>query len=167
MAKDKKDKGEKNEKTNVMRLLDAAQVKYNAYFYDSSDGKIDGVSVAGKTGFPVEQVFKTLVTAGASQGLYVFIVPVAEELDLKKAAKAAGEKNIALIASKDLLKNTGYIHGGCSPLGMKKLYPTFIHESAILLETMVCSAGKIGAQIELAPDDLLSLTKAQYADIIK
>ena len=162
-----KAKGDKNEKTNVMRLLDAAGTAYRAYFYDSSDGKIDGVSVAGKTGFPVEQVFKTLVTVGAGGGLYVFVIPVAEELDLKKAAKAAGEKNIAMIPSRDLLKNTGYIHGGCSPVGMKKPYPTFIHESAILLDTMVCSAGKIGAQIELAPDDLLTLTKAQYADVTK
>ncbi|MBR5430431.1 MAG: Cys-tRNA(Pro) deacylase [Firmicutes bacterium] len=162
-----KAKGDKNEKTNVMRLLDAAGTAYRAYFYDSSDGKIDGVSVAGKTGFPVEQVFKTLITVGAGGGLYVFVIPVAEELDLKKAAKAAGEKNIAMIPSRDLLKNTGYIHGGCSPVGMKKPYPTFIHESAILLDTMVCSAGKIGAQIELAPDDLLTLTKAQYADVTK
>ena len=162
-----KDKGEKNDKTNVMRLLDAAGVAYRAHFYDSADGKIDGVSVAGKTGLPVEQVFKTLVTVGAGGGLYVFVIPVAEELDLKKAARAAGEKNIAMIPSKELLKNTGYIHGGCSPLGMKKPYPTFIDESAILQETMACSAGKIGAQIELSPDDLLALAKAEYADLTK
>ena len=162
-----KAKGEKNDKTNVMRLLDAAGITYRAHFYDSSDGKIDGVSVAGKTGLPVEQVFKTLVTVGASNALYVFVIPVAEELDLKKAARAAGEKNIVMIASRDLLKNTGYIHGGCSPLGMKKPLPTFIHESAILLTTMACSAGKIGAQIELAPDDLLAEAHAQYADLTK
>lgn len=162
-----KDKGGKNDKTNVMRLLDASGTAYRAHFYDSADGRIDGVSVAGKTGLPVESVFKTLVTVGAGGGLYVFVIPVAQELDLKKAAKAAGEKSIAMIAAKDLLKNTGYIHGGCSPLGMKKPFPTFIHESAGALQTMACSAGKIGAQIELAPNDLLGLCRAQYADLIK
>lgn len=155
------------DKTNVMRLLDAAGVTYRDYYYDTSDGKIDGVSVAGKTGFEVEQVFKTLVTQGAGGGLYVFIIPVARELDLKKAAKAAREKSLAMLAAKELLKATGYVHGGCSPLGMKKPLPTFIHESAILLETMVCSAGRVGAQIELSPDKLLELTGAAYEDVVK
>ncbi len=157
----------KTEKTNAMRLLDAAGISYSSYSYDTADGKIDGVSVAGKIGIPVEQVFKTLVTVGASGAFYVFIIPVACELDLKKAAAAAEEKNIVMCPSKDLLKNTGYIHGGCSPVGMKKLFPTYLDENAILLDTIVFSAGKIGAQIACAPDDLISIIKGAYADLCK
>ena len=130
-------------KTNAMRLLDAAGVEYTAHSYQVGDGKLDGVTAAQRLGYPVEQVFKTLVTVGASGGFYVFVIPVAEELDLKKAAKAAGEKNIEMLPSKELLKNTGYIHGGCSPIGMKKPYPTFVDETAILQDTIVFSAGKI------------------------
>jgi len=162
-----KDKAPKAEKTNAMRLLDAAGISYNSYTYDVSDGKLDGVTVAGKIGHPVEQVYKTLVTVGASKALHVFVIPVACELDLKKAAKAAGEKNIAMALSKDLLKLTGYIHGGCSPVGMKKLFPTCIDESAILLDTMIVSAGRIGAQIEVTPDELSTLTQATYHDLCK
>lgn len=162
MAKDK----DKLEKTNVMRLLDAAGVAYTPHSYSVSDGLIDGLSVAKKIGFPPEQVFKTLVALGASNALLVFVIPVERELELKKAAKAAAEKSVRLCPAKDLLKNTGYIHGGCSPLGMKRPLPTFIDESAILLETMVCSAGKIGSQIETAPDDLLALTNGSYADLV-
>lgn len=154
-------------KTNAMRLLDQAGVAYTAHGYDDTDGKIDGVSVANKIGFPVEQVFKTLLAQGASNNLYVFVLPVHAELDLKKAARVAGEKNIVMAPARDLLKHTGYIHGGCSPIGMKKLYPTYIDESAILLDTMVFSAGRIGAQIEAAPDDLLALVQAEYADLSK
>ena len=154
-------------KTNAMRLQDAAGVAYTAHSYDVSDSKLDGVTAASRLGFPVEQVFKTLVTVGASGDFYVFVIPVAEELDLKKAAKAAKEKNIEMIPSKELLKNTGYIHGGCSPLGMKKPYHTFIDESAILQETMVFSAGKIGFQIETAPDSLCSMIGAEYMDLTK
>lgn len=154
-------------KTNVMRLLDAAGTHYKSYSYEVSDGKIDGVSVAAKMNQPVEQVFKTLVTIGNSNELYVFVIPVAEELDLKKAAKAAGEKSIEMCPSRDLLKHTGYVHGGCSPLGMKKPFATFVDESAILLETLICSAGKIGFQIELKPDELLQLAQADYADLTK
>ena len=148
-------------KTNAMRLLDAAGVEYTAHSYDVSDGQLDGVTAAKRLGYCVEMVFKTLVTQGAGGGLYVFVIPVAEELDLKKAAKAAGEKNIEMLPSKELLKNTGYIHGGCSPLGMKKPYPTFVDETAILLDTMIFSAGKIGYQIETAPDTLLELVKGE------
>ncbi len=155
------------EKTNVMRLLDAADVVYRGHSYDPTDGRIDGVSVAEKVGFPPEQVFKTLLTQGASGAYYVFVLPVAAELDLKKAARAAGEKNIVMAPARDLLKLTGYVHGGCSPLGMKKPFPTFLDENAILQETIVCSAGKIGSQIELAPDDLLALTNGVYADLCK
>ena len=154
-------------KTNAQRILERAGIAYLPHSYTVEEGHLDGVTAAQKLGLPAERVYKTLVARGASKGLYVFVIPVAEELDLKKAARAAGEKNIAMIPSKELLKNTGYIHGGCSPLGMKKPYPTFIDESAILQETMACSAGKIGAQIELAPDDLLALAKAEYADLTK
>ena len=154
-------------KNNAMRLLDAAGVEYTAHSYQVGDGKLDGVTAAQRLGYPVEQVFKTLVTVGASGGFYVFVIPVAEELDLKKAAKAAGEKNIEMLPSKELLKNTGYIHGGCSPIGMKKPYPTFVDETAILQDTIVFSAGTIGFQIETAPDNLVELIGAEYADLIK
>ena len=154
-------------KTNAMRLLDQSRTKYIGHGYDDTDGKIDGISVANKIGFPHEQVFKTLLAQGASGELFVFVLPVHMELDLKKAAKAAGEKSIAMAPGKDLLKHTGYIHGGCSPVGMKKLYPTFIDETAILLDTMVFSAGRIGAQIEAAPDDLAALVQAEYVDLCK
>ena len=162
MAKD-----HKTEKTNAMRQLDAAGVAYQSYYYDVSDGKIDGVSVAGKIGQAVETVSKTLVTIGASQSLHVFVIPVAQELDLKKAARAAQEKSVAMAPSKDLLKLTGYVHGGCSPLGMKKLFPTYIAESARLQPAMVVSAGKIGAQIQVAPADLAQLAHAAFADLCK
>ena len=154
-------------KTNAMRLLDAAGIAYTAHSYDDKDGKIDGVSVAQKIGISAERVFKTLVTVGASGEFLVFVIPVAKELDLKKAAKAAGEKHIEMCPSRDLLKHTGYIHGGCSPIGMKKLFRTFVDESAILLEQMVFSAGKIGAQIETAPDNLIQMAEAEYADLTK
>ena len=154
-------------KTNAMRLLDAAELAYTPHSYDVSDGQLDGVTAANRLGFPVEQVFKTLVTVGASKGLYVFVIPVAAELDLKKAAKAAQEKHIEMLPAKELLKNTGYIHGGCSPIGMKKPYPTFVDESAIIQETMVFSAGKIGFQIEMVPDELLAFIGAEYYDLTK
>lgn len=155
------------EKTNVMRLLESAEIAYTAHGYDASDGKIDGVSVAEKIGKDANMVFKTLLTVAPGGEICVFIVPVAAELDLKKAARAAGVKNIEMAPVKDILKISGYIKGGCSPLGMKRLYRTFIDESAILLNSMVVSAGKIGAQIELAPDDLLALIQGQYADLPK
>jgi Cys-tRNA(Pro)/Cys-tRNA(Cys) deacylase len=154
-------------KTNAMRLLDAAGIAYQAHYYDAADGKIDGLTVAAKIGREPEQVFKTLVTIGATANLYVFVIPVDRELDLKKAARAAGEKSLEMCPSKDLLKHTGYIHGGCSPIGMKKLLRTFIDESAILQETMVFSAGKIGSQIEAALDELLVFVQAEYADLVK
>ncbi len=160
-------KAENIPKTNAMRLLDSAGVVYTAHCYDSNDGKIDGVSVATKIGLPLEQVYKTLVTIGASGEFYVFVIPVERELDLKKAAKAAKEKNIAMCPAKDLLKHTGYIHGGCSPLAMKKPFTTFVDESAILIETLICSAGKIGLQIELGPDQLLDLVQGEYAEVCK
>ncbi|MGD6874968.1 Cys-tRNA(Pro) deacylase [Bacillus infantis] len=153
-------------KTNAMRLLDAARLEYNSLSYDSKDGKIDGVSVAGKIGRDPEQVYKTLV-AQAGRNVYVFIIPVEAELDLKKAAKAAGEKKVEMIPVKDIQKLTGYIRGGCSPVGMKKLYPTFIDSQGEQLESIIVSGGKIGLQIELAPERLKELIKAEWKDLAK
>ena len=156
-----------NIKTNAMRILDNLNIKYSGMNYDNSDGKVDGISVAKKIGRNPEQVFKTLVAQGSSGDIYVFIIPVAEELDLKKAAKVTGEKKIEMIYVKDILKYTGYIRGGCSPIGMKKEYPTFIDKSAESLDTMIVSGGKIGVQIELKPDDLQKITNAKLIDLIK
>ena len=155
------------EKTNVMRLLDQKKVKYTGHHYEAPNGAVDGVSVAAAVGKDVSQVYKTLVTRGASKKNYVFVVPVAMELDLKAAAKAAGEKSIEMIRQAELLPLTGYIHGGCSPLGMKKQFPTFIDASAQEQETMMVSAGKIGAQVELKPEDLATLARARFAPIAK
>ncbi|GER74001.1 Cys-tRNA(Pro) deacylase [Weizmannia acidilactici] len=150
-------------KTNAMRLLDAQNIPYGMLSYEAKDGKIDGVSVAEKIGKPLEKVFKTLVTQGHSRNLYVFVIPVAAELDLKKAAKAAGEKKIEMIHVKDIQKYTGYIRGGCSPIGMKKNYPTFVDESAAPLDEIIVSAGRIGTQIVLSPHHLLKASNAKLA----
>ena len=152
-------------KNNVLRLLETKNIEYIHYTYDISDGKIDAVSVANKIGRAPEEVFKTLVTQSEGPRYYVFVVPGCCELDLKKAAKAAGVKSVEMIPSKELLPLTGYIHGGCSPFGMKKLYATRIDESAILQEKIFVSAGRIGQQIEIAPDDIIAVVGAQYADI--
>ena len=154
----------KEEKTNVMRTLEQKKIPYTPHEYPA-DGPVDGVSVARVLDQDPEQVFKTLVTRGASGGYYVFDIPVAENLDLKKAARAVGEKSIAMIAQKELLPLTGYIHGGCSPVGMKKLFPTVFHETAELFDTICVSAGKIGAQVEVAPADLIALLGARTADV--
>lgn len=154
-------------KTNAMRILDRENIKYNISTYENKDGKIDGVSVASKIGKNVEQVFKTLVLQGQSKEIYVFVIPVNEELDLKKSAKVAGEKKVEMIHVKDINKYTGYIRGGCSPIGMKKLYKTFIHSTAENLETIVVSGGKIGMQIELSPKDLTNIINGNFQDIIK
>ena len=138
-------------KTNAIRILNAKKIAYEVLTYDNQDGKIDGVSVAGKIGKNPREVYKTLVSQGASKNIYVFVIPVEAELDLKKAAKAAGEKNVEMISVKDILKWTGYIRGGCSPIGMKKEYKTFLDESCLELENMVVSAGKIGVQIVIDP----------------
>lgn len=155
----------KEEKTNVMRVLEQKQIPYTAHTYPA-DGPTDGVSVANYLGQDVEQVFKTLVTKAASGTYYVFDIPVAENLDLKKAAKAVGEKSIAMIHQKELLPLTGYVHGGCSPVGMKKQFHTVFHETVILFDTICVSAGKIGAQVEAAPDDLIGLLNADTADLV-
>lgn len=152
-------------KTNAMRMLDSAGIEYQIHTYEPGDA-IDGVSVAHKLGKEVSQVYKTLVTQGKGGGYFVFVLPVNEELDLKKAARAAGEKAVEMIPVKDINKVTGYIRGGCSPVGMKKLYPTVIHEDAILLDTFTLSGGKIGMQMELNPETLCGFIGAKFEDII-
>ena len=151
-------------KTNVMRILDKAKITYKAHTYDHSDGAIDGAAVAEKMGQNPEQVFKTLVTKGAGRDYYVFVVPVLKELDLKRAAKSVGEKHVEMIHVKDINKVTGYIRGGCSPIGMKKQFVTVFDKSAENIETIIVSAGKIGYQIELAPKDLIELVGAKTAE---
>ena len=154
----------KEEKTNVMRVLEQKSISYTAHTYPE-DGPVDGVSVANYLQQDVEQVFKTLVTKAASGNYYVYDIPVADNLDLKKAAKAVGEKSIAMIPQKELLPLTGYVHGGCSPVGMKKQFRTVFHETVELFDTICVSAGKIGAQVEVSPQALLDLLQAETADI--
>lgn len=154
-------------KTNAMRILDANNIGYSVLTYDSKDGKIDGISVANKIGRDANTVFKTLVTIGKSREIYVFVIPVERELDLKKAANAAKEKNIEMIHVKDITKYTGYVRGGCSPIGMKKEYPTFIDESALLFDRIIVSGGKIGVQIEIGVDDLKNITNGQIHKLCK
>ncbi|HWR60055.1 MAG TPA: Cys-tRNA(Pro) deacylase [Clostridia bacterium] len=152
-------------KTNAMRILDKAGIPYGTYTYDHSDGLIDGISVANKMGQPVGQVYKTLVAQGTSREYYVFIIPVAEELDLKTAARAVGEKAVEMIKVAEINKVTGYIRGGCSPIGMKKDYKTVLDSSAKGLEAIIISAGKIGHQIELHPEELIKLIKCKVESI--
>ena len=155
---------EKDNKTNVMRVLDSCGIAYTAHTYPA-DGPIDGVSVARMLGQDPECVFKTLVTKGASGAYYVFDIPVAENLDLKKAARAVGEKSIAMLPQRELLPLTGYVHGGCSPVGMKKQFPTVFHETVEIIDTIMVSAGKIGFQVECEPAALLALLEAATADV--
>lgn len=154
-------------KTNAMRLLEKARIPYEALSYPVSPDHQDGVSVAQLCGLPVETVFKTLVCRGSSRNFFVFVVPVAKELDLKKAARAAGEKSMELIHVSEINGVTGYIRGGCSPLGMKKHYPTFFHCSARELEQMVVSGGKRGLQIRCQPQQLLAACGGAFADLIQ
>ena len=156
----------KEVKTNAMRILDRNKIKYTLNTYEC-DNFVDGVSIADELGQDYDISFKTLVTVGKSGQYYVFAIPIAEELDMKKAAKAVGEKSIEMLHVKDINKVTGYVRGGCSPVGMKKLYPTFVHESAMNLEKIIVSGGKIGFQIELKPEDLQKTIGFKYADIIK
>lgn len=152
-------------KTNVMRILDREKRPYQCYFYEHGDEAVDGISVAQRLGQNPDQVFKTLVTKGTSKRYYVFVIPVAKELDLKKAAKAAGEKSVEMVHVKELLGLTGYVRGGCSPVGMKKAFATVFDESVNAIPTVIVSAGKIGYQIECAPADLIALTRAKTAPI--
>ena len=151
------------DKTNVMRILDQKKTAYTPHFYDP--GTTDGMSVAALTGEDPATVFKTLVTTGASGQHFVFVIPVCRELDLKKAAKAVGEKSVSMLRQADLLPLTGYVHGGCSPLGMKKQLRTVIDASAQSLPSMLVSAGRVGAQVELSPGDLSALARAEFTGV--
>ena len=155
-----------NSKTNAMRILDSLDIEYNILGYDVEDGKVDGISVSDKIARPYENVFKTLVTKGDRE-IYVFIIPVNEELDFKKAAKLAGEKKIEMVHVKDILKLTGYIRGGCSPIAMKKDYTTFVDETAEIVDLMVVSGGKIGSQIELSLEGLRKSVDLTVGNLIK
>ncbi|MFF6017236.1 Cys-tRNA(Pro) deacylase [Lysinibacillus fusiformis] len=155
----------KHVKTNAIRLLEQQKIQFDVIEYEIGDGQVDGVSVAEKIGQPVARVFKTLVAKASAQKLFVFVIPVAEELDLKAAAKVVGEKKIDMLPVKDLLSYTGYVRGGCSPVGMKKLYPTVIDETAQEQGSIIVSAGKIGMQIHVQLNDLKNITKAQLAPI--
>ena len=153
-------------KTNAMRMLEKEKVAYTFHEYPHDDGAIDGLAVAGKLGQDPARVFKTLVTQGASRAFYVFVIPVAAELDLKKAARAVGEKSVAMLHVADLLKTTGYFRGGCSPGGMKKRFVTGVDASAENWPTIMVSAGRIGAQVELRPADLLAVTGAAWGELV-
>lgn len=154
------------QKTNVMRILGQKKIKYTAHEYPHGEDAVDGVTVARMTGRDPACVFKTLVTRGASKGIYVFVIPVAEELDLKKAAKAVGEKSIAMVHVGEINALTGYVRGGCSPIGMKKQFKTVYHSSILSQDTVLVSAGKIGQQVELSPADLIGLTRGDTANIV-
>lgn len=157
----------KEEKTNVVRILEAAGIPCTAYEVPLEKGQVpDGVTAARLIGKPPEQVFKTLVAEGPKGEHFVFVIPVAETLDLKKAARAAGVKSIAMLPQKKLLPLTGYVHGGCSPVGMKKQFPTVFHETVNELALVAVSAGKIGHQVQVKPDDLLNLLRAKTADVV-
>lgn len=161
MAKHK----DKEVKTNAMRILDKNKISYETINYEC-DEFIDGLHTAEKTGAPVEQSFKTLVAQGKSKEYYVLVIPIAEEVDLKKAAKVLGEKSIEMIHVKDITKVTGYVRGGCSPLGMKKLYPTIIQESAETFDMIDVSGGRIGSTIKVNPQELARVVNAKFADFI-
>ena len=152
------------EKTNVMRLLEQAGIAYTAHYYDVNETR--GTAVAELLGEDADAVFKTLVTEAPDRSHYVFVIPVAETLDLKKAARAAGVKSIVMIKQKELLPLTGYIHGGCSPVGMKKPFPTYIDETAILFDRFFVSAGKVGAQVELNAEALADYIGATFAELV-
>ncbi len=156
----------KEQKTNVMRLLDQKKISYMPHEYPHGDEAVDGQTVARICGQDPEQVFKTLVARGASKTIYVFVIPVTGELDLKKAAKASGEKSIAMIHVSEINALTGYVRGGCSPVGMRKQYKIFYNISAADKPTIMVSAGKIGYQVELAPDELVKLTRGSYAELV-
>lgn len=153
-------------KTNAVRLVQQAGIPCREEFYEFDEKDLNGNHAAEAIGFPPEQVFKTLVARGPKRGILVFCIPVCCELDLKKAAKAAGDKNIELLPVKDLLATTGYIRGGCSPVGMKKKYPTFFDEVCLLFDEIAVSAGERGHQMILPPDDLIRLVDGKIVDII-
>ena len=152
-------------KTNAMRILDSLKISYESYFYEC-DEFIDALKIADQLGQPYEKVYKTLVTRGPSKNFFVFVIPIAEELDLKKAAKVAGEKSLEMIAVKEINSVTGYIRGGCTAIGMKKKYATYIDDSAKNRMTMIVSGGKLGVQLELAPAGLQKACEGEFADVI-
>ena len=154
----------KDDKTNVMRVLDGKKISYKSHMYEP-DAKLSGEEIAGILGEDADKVFKTLVTQGKTGQYYVFVIPVKEELDLKKAAKAVSEKSVSMIPQKELLPLTGYVHGGCSPIGMKKSFPTVIHESASTYEDIFFSAGKVGYQVEVSVKDIEKVVRYTFADI--
>jgi Cys-tRNA(Pro)/Cys-tRNA(Cys) deacylase len=154
------------QKTNALRILDSHKIVYKTYTYEVNEDDLSGESVALKTGYPPDQVFKTLVAEGDKTGHIVFCIPVTTELNLKKAASASGNKKVEMIKMKELLPLTGYIRGGCSPVGMKKKFPTYIDETAQLFDRICVSAGVRGMQVELHPDDLCKIAEAVYADVI-
>ena len=156
---------EKIQKTNAMRILDSAGLDYDMASYDYDESDLSGVHAAEELGVSPEMVFKTLVTRGDANAFFVFVIPVAESLDLKKAARVSGNKRIEMIHVKEILDITGYIRGGCSPIGMKKQFPTYIDETALLNDKIYFSAGKRGVQIILDPSELASVTEAEFADI--
>lgn len=157
---------QKEEKTNVMRILEQKGISFAAHTYEHEEGvAVDGVTVANSLGQDPECVFKTLVARGASKNIYVFVIPVADSLDLKKAARAVGEKSMEMVQVKEINGLTGYVRGGCSPVGMKKEYTTTFHETAQIVDTIMVSAGKIGYQVQLAPADLIGLVGGQLADV--
>ncbi len=155
----------KEEKTNVMRILDGKKISYTSHTYEP-DATMSGEEIANLLNEDPHKVFKTLVTQGKSGAYYVFVVPVQMELDLKKAAGAAGEKSVSMIKQKELLPLTGYVHGGCSPIGMKKHFPTFIHLTATEYDKIFVSAGKVGFQIELSPEDLIKAAGCRTAEVV-
>lgn len=155
----------KESKTNAMRILDKNKITYELMTYEC-DEFIDGLHIADQLGQPYERMFKTLVTVGKSRNYFVFVIPVDQELNLKAAAKTVGEKNVEMIHVKEIQSVTGYIRGGCTPVGMKKQYPTVIHETAQNFDTIIISGGRIGTQIILSPQDLIKVTRGQFADII-
>ena len=154
------------EKTNVMRLLDQKRISYRSYYYGDTDA-ISGVDVATVLQQDACQVFKTLVTVSSSKKYYVFMIPVAEELDLKKAAKSVGEKSVSMLPAKELLPLTGYVHGGCSPFGMKKKFSVVVHESAKNFSSIIFSAGKVGYQVEVSVSDLEESLDCQFAFLVE
>lgn len=157
-------KKEKEVKTNAMRILESHKIPFETMTYEC-DEFTDGMQTARILGLPPETMYKTLVTVGKSKANYVFVIPIAEEIDFKKAAKVVGEKSLEMLHLKDLTKVTGYVRGGCTSIGMKKQFPTVIDESALLLDKMIISGGKIGMQLKLAPEDLKKAANAEFADV--
>ena len=160
-------KKNKSPKTNAIRIIESEGIPHEIRSYETDDGQNDGISVANKTNEPVSNVYKTLVAMASKTDLLVFIIPVSDELDLKKAAKTAGFKKVEMLPMKELTKETGYVHGGCSPIGMKRELPTFIDKQAEMLDYFYVSAGKVGLQLKLSPRDLAHVAKAQFSDLVK